>query len=631
MLMQMRKPVAKVLTFLLFAVLIMSFAVWGIGDIFHGSGRNTSVAVVGNAEIDQREFSRNLTRELNRLQSSVGARLGIEEARALGLVDQILQQLISQALFDQQADDLGMVVSEDQIREGIIAEPAFHNQLGEFDRGRLIQVLRASNMSEEQFIRSLQQDIKRQQIINAAVRGRAVPADLAKALYGYAQEQRVGEVVSVAIDGIPVPADPDEATLKTFHEERSGSFMTPETRSLTMIQLRAEDLSGEISISDEEIEAEYEARRQDFITPERRTLQQIVLDDEEAAQGAKAELDGGTEFAAVAESALGSAPIELGTFSRGELAVQFPELAEAAFADAEAGTSLAQSSFGWHVLLVTEIEPGSERSFEEVREELRNDLAMRQAVDSMISIANQLDDELGGGASLEEAADRLNLTPRQIAAMDSSGNNADGNQVADLPPLDDFLPVVRETQPGEESLLTETRDGNYFIVRVDGVTPAAEKPLEDVRDDVITLWKDSERDRMAREKAEGLVARAEEGVQLSAIAESEALPFAEPEPVNRTASGATEPGARELAGALFALKQGEVSSFRAGDSYHVTKLTEIRAADPSADPETMERLTAQLAGSMEGDLLTQFSAALRQTYDISVNAQLIDEVLTTSY
>ena len=631
MLMQMRKPVAKVLTFMLFAVLILSFAVWGIGDIFHGSGRNTAVVTVEDSEIDQRAFSRNLTRELNRLQSSVGARLGIEEARALGLVDQILQQLISQALFDQQANDLGMVVSETQIRDGIIAEPAFQNQLGEFDRGRLIQVLRASNLSEEEFILSLQQDIKRQQIAGAAVRGRTVPEDLAEALYGYAQEQRVGETIAVAIDSIPEPADPDDASLKTFHEERSSSFMTPETRSLTMIQLRAEDLSGEISVSEEDIQAEYEARRQSFITPERRSLQQIVLDSEDAAQAAKAELDGGADFAAVAQSALGSAPIELGTFSRDELAAQFPELAEAAFAGGEESANLAQSAFGWHLLLVTEIEPGSERSFEEVREELRTDLSMRQAVDSMISIANQLDDELGGGASLEEAAEQLNLVPRQIAAIDSNGNDADGNAIADLPPLDDFLPVVRETQPGEESLLTETRDGNYFILRVDGVTPAAEKPLEEVRDDVIALWKDSERDRLARERAEALVARAQEGIQLSAIAESEGLPFAERTPLTRSGGGASEPGDRELAAALFALKQGEISSLRAGDSYQVAKLIEIRPADPSADRETVERLTAQLADAMEGDLLAQFAAALRQSYNVSVNAQLIDEVLTTSY
>lgn len=631
MLMQLRKPVAKVLTFLLFAVLILSFAVWGIGDIFQGSGRNTAVAVVGDSEIDRREFTRSLTRELNRLQSSLGSRLGIEEARALGLVDQILQQLISRALFDQKADDLGMVVSEAQIREGIIAEPAFHNQLGEFDRGRLIQVLRASNLSEEQFILSLQQDIKRQQIASAAVRARTVPEDLAKALYAYAQEQRVGETIAIALDSIEEPADPDETVLKAFHGERSGSFMTPETRSLTLIQLRAEDLSGEISIADEEIEAEYEARRQDFITPERRSLQQIVLDNEEDAQAARAELDGGADFAAVAESALGSAPIELGTFSETELAAQFPELAEAAFARADGGASLAESSFGWHVLLVTEIVPGSERSFEEVREDLRHELAMRQAVDSMISIANQMDDELGGGAPLEEAAERLNLSTRRIAALDSRGNDADGNEIEGLPPLDDFLPVVRETQPGEESLLTETRDGNYFILRVDGVTPAAERPLEEVRDDVIALWKDSERDRLARERAEALEARAEEGVQLIAIAQSEALPFVEREPLTRTADGAAAAGARELAATLFALKEGEVGSFRAGDSYYVTKLVEVRAVDPSADPETMDRLTAQLAGSLENDLLAQFSAALRQTYDISVNAQLIDEVLTTSY
>ena len=120
---KLHKTIAKVLMVILFSLLIMSFAVWGIGDIFRGPGRATSVAEVGSISIEQHEFDRDLRQELNRLQTSFGGRLDMDQARALGLVDQVLQQMVSRALFDQQALDLGMAVTEEQIKETIRNEP----------------------------------------------------------------------------------------------------------------------------------------------------------------------------------------------------------------------------------------------------------------------------------------------------------------------------------------------------------------------------------------------------------------------------------------------------------------------------------------------------------------------------
>ena len=630
MLMQMRKPVAKIVTLLLFSVLILSFAVWGIGDIFRGSGRASSVAVVGETEIDQQDFSRALTRELNRLQSTFGTRLDIDQARAFGVVDQVLQQLINRALFDEQARRLGLVVSEQQIKDRIIAEPAFHNEFGEFDRNRFVQVLRGTGLSEDQFVDTLRKDIRRQQIADAATGSLTAPETLTKALYAYDQERRIGETITIPLSSVADPGQPDEAAISAFYEEHSESFMKPETRSVALLQLHSADLAQEIAVSDEELEAEFEERRADFVTPEQRTLEQIVLPDEAAAQQARQALDDGADFATVAEDTTGSAPLDLGTFAREELANEFPDLAEAAFST-EAGvvSQPVESGFGWHLIHVTAVDPGHEPTFDEVKDELKHDIAMRQSVDSMISIANQLDDELAGGARLEEAASRLDLQVTAIPAIDEHGNDADGQAIEGLPPLDDLLPVLQETAPGEESLLTETSDGNYFVLRVDGVAPAAPRALDQVRDEVVTRWQATERDRLARERAEALVARAEEGLQLRALAEDEGLAHRDSEPLTRGGEGESGPGDRALAGQLFALEKGEVTSYRAGDSYTVAKLVEIRAADPAAAGEALDAVRESLSVSLENDLLTQFSNALRQDFGLSINSQLIEDVIAT--
>ena len=167
-----------------------------------------------------------------------------------------------------------------------------------------------------------------------------------------------------------------------------------------------------------------------------------------------------------------------------DLESQLPEIAAAAFALAEGGVSKpVESPLGWHILQVTAIEPGLEPSFERVHDELAEDLAMRSAVDSIVSIANELDDELGSGATLEEAAELLGLELRAVPAIDAGGRDPDGEVIDGLPPVGEFIPAAFQTQPGDDNLLNETRDGNYFVVRVDSITPSVVRPLEEVRED----------------------------------------------------------------------------------------------------------------------------------------------------
>ncbi|HEX9790628.1 MAG TPA: SurA N-terminal domain-containing protein, partial [Kiloniellales bacterium] len=136
-----RNILTKIVVFVLFGMLILSFVVWGVGDIVRTPSQVVAVAEVGDVQIDEREFRRTLSRELNRLSARLGTRLDADQARALGIVDQVLGQMVGRALFDQKAQELGMVVTKEQIGRRISQEPAFQNTLGEFDRNRFAQAL----------------------------------------------------------------------------------------------------------------------------------------------------------------------------------------------------------------------------------------------------------------------------------------------------------------------------------------------------------------------------------------------------------------------------------------------------------------------------------------------------------
>ncbi len=620
-----RSLTAKILTFILFGLLILSFAVWGIGDMFRGGGQIAVVAEVGDIEIPRERFQRNLSSEINRVSAALGTRIDAEQAMQFGLVNQVLSQMVTRALLDQQADDLGMVVTDEQIREAILEEPAFQDSLGNFSRERFIQVLRGSGLSEDEFIASLRRDVKRQQITSAFTGAVTVPAPLAEAMYRRNAQQRIARYIELPFDSVGEIEPPDDETLARFLEENQANFMAPEYRRVSLIELRPERLAQEIAIPEEQLREAFEARRENFAVPERRRIEQMVFSDKAKADDAMARLSEGTAFTAVAEELTGRPPVDLGAVSHDEIV---PELAESAFALAENGIAgPVRSPLGWHVLRVTEILPGREPDFAEAREQLARDLAMDQAIDSIISIANQLDDALAGGASLEEAARSQGLEVRTIEAVDRQGRTPQGEPVADLPPGGRFLDSVFSTPEGQPTLLTETPTGGYFAARVNDIMPAAPRPLEEVRERVVDLWIETERERRLRERAAALVERLEQGATLESLATEAGGEVQTSAPLTRFDDQVPPAPARELASRLFQIAEGEAVAVPGPDGYLVARLSEIRTPDPSENPEAVEQVREELAGSLRDDLLTQYLTGLRTRYPTRINDSVVEQAV----
>ena len=619
-----RNIVTKIVVFVLFGLLIVSFVVWGVGDIIRTPSQVAALAEVGDIRIEEREFRQNLAREMNRLSARLGSRLDIEQAQALGIVDQVFGQMIGRALFDQKAEDLGMLVTKAQIGRRISNEPAFQNSLGEFDRGRFAQALQISNLGEQEYVDTLTRDIIRQQLVGAVTGAVVAPSRLAEELFRYQQERRVAQIMTVPTSSITDLGEPDPTALAEIHKEESAQFMAAELRGVTYIQLRAEDLLAEVAVSETELRDEYDSRRDDYVVQERREIEQIVLSDEATARQVEDQLKGGSTFATAAEAITGQGPIDLGEVEKEDLP---PELADAAF-DLTANTVSVplQSPLGWHVIRVGAVTPGRERGFDEVRDELAQDVAMRLAVDSMISMANQLDDSLGGGASLEEAASAFGLKLGQVEAVDSQGSGRDGQPVQDLPG-EPFLQVVYETAAGTDSLLTEANDGGYFVLRTDSIDQARLRPLAEVRDQVVALWRDRQLAERAEAKAQELAERLRGGNEFETVAAEAGLKTSTTEPLSRFDSRAPNNPAPTLPGKLFQLQPGEITTAQATEGHVVAKLDKIIPADPSSSPEELADVRDGVATALRNDLLEQFAAALRARYGVTVNDRLVENTL----
>ncbi|MEM7169503.1 MAG: peptidyl-prolyl cis-trans isomerase [Pseudomonadota bacterium] len=624
--MKAQKILVKIVTGILFGLLILSFAIWGIGDIFREGGHGQAVATVGDVEIPSHRFSRTLNAEISRMSQQFGTALTPEQAQAFGIVQQVLERMVGQALFEQQAQNFGMTVTEEQIQQSILAEPAFNDQFGDFSRDRFYQVLRTVGLSEQEFIDSLSTDIEREQISRAVIDGIQSPSSLAEAIYRYQGEKRVADYVILSHDNVGDLPAPGEEDLKAFYEENGDSFMTEETRDITLVQLRPDNLLDQIAVSDEDAVAEFEARKDEFSTPERRTIEQLVFSDEADAQAAAEKLAGGADFATVSEEMTGAAPVSLGTLTQREL---LPAIGGPAFAlAANSPSDPVNSPLGWHILLVTDIQAGTEASFEDNKEQLVRDLALSLAVDDIISVANDFDDELAGGASLDDAANSLNIPVKSLTGITSTGTDEQGFPVDNLPPLANFVGVLEDTPLGESSLLTETDDGGYFILRVDQIHDAEQRPFEEVREQAETLWRGVERARLTSEKAEAFLEQLVQGKAFAELAEAEGLTLETSNPLSRNEANPQRTPSHALAGQLFDLTEiGAVTVASTDGGEVLAQLKEIVPADLAAEKTQLDQTRENLTLALQADYLEQYMAALRSEFGVQVNQSAIDRVL----
>jgi peptidyl-prolyl cis-trans isomerase D len=628
MLEAMRRGASSLPVKILLVVLVVSFAVWGVGDMVGGGRGEPVVATVGGSEIRLGAVQNAFRDRIQQLEAQLGTSIDREQAARMGLLEQALDDVVARRLLDLGAADLGMRVSDDMLRRQIFENPIFHGPTG-FDRLRFQNILLASGLSEEGYLAALRQDALRSALIDAIAGSVAAPEILARTLYRHRNERREGRmlvVLTAAVEGVPEPSDDD---LAAYLESRADRFTTPEYRALTLISLEPADLHDEIEIDQAALQAEYESRRGAYRVPEQRMIEQALAPDGDTAEAAFQLLRDGADLAAV-EAALGDQGVmgdRLGLVAARDLP---QELAGAAFGLATAGVAPpVESGFGWHVMRVVEIVPESVPPLAELEAELRRDLLEAEAQNRLPALANALDDELAAGVDIEDAAAALGLTALRVEEVDREGRGPDGAPVDSMPSWPRLIETAFQTPVRETSLVLDSPEGGYFVLRVDDVITPRLRGIEEARAELVAGWQAERRDELARAEAERLLRLSRMAAQFEALAEAGRVELRSIAPIARTASGFAQGLTPDAIRLLFTTAAGDIAgeTARVRDGHAVIVTDLVHPADPEADPEGIARLRDQLATEMRADLLDQFEAALRRSYPVEIDARALGTLL----
>ncbi|WP_119303347.1 peptidylprolyl isomerase [Dongia deserti] len=603
---------------ILFGILIIAFAAWGIGDIFARRDLSKPVLQVGDLAYTQQEFDRDLRRRLQQFRQQ-GLDINVQQFAALGGVDQILSQQTSQMLLRQYADRLGLTIPQAVAIGDIQNNPAFRNAAGQFDRDRFLALLSQSGLSEAGYVQMRRDEMRLQQLTGPAFGALSTPPVLSDRVFAYLNEERTAEFLVIP-DATMEVKEPDQAAMEKFYQDNIARYQRPEYRAFIAVHMKPEDFAKDITIPEDQLKSEFESRQAEFSTPESRAVEQVVLQDQAKADAIVAAVKGGKSFADAVKEVTGSAPVDLGDVTKDKLP---PAIAEQSFAlPADGVSEPLKSAFGLHVVHVKSITPGVTKTFEDVKEQLRQELALAQAGDAMVSVVNQLDDTLAGGASLEQAAQQLNLTTQKYEAVDSSGKDRDGKDANVIP---EILQLAEQTEAGQTSLVSTLSDGSYAVVQVTNVMPAEAKPLNEVAEQVKQDWLAKARRDAADAKAKEIADKVKSG-DLAALGKELGLELKVSKPFTR--SEGDGPIDQSLAQKLFELQLGEAATGRTGDGAIVARVSAIIPAKPEEKKDQVAQLSEQLADTMRKDLYAEFLFALGQNIEVERNNDVVQQMIS---
>ncbi|MBQ0767193.1 MAG: peptidyl-prolyl cis-trans isomerase [Sulfitobacter litoralis] len=594
---------------------LMGLLILGLGGFgavnLNGSAR--TVGEVGDKSISVDNYARELQQQIRAIESQSGEQLSFQEAQAIGLDRAVLQRLVRLRALDNEADEMGLSIGDTNLRERVVEIPSFQGVDGNFDREGYRFALQQAGLNENEFEQSLREEAGRTLLQQAITGGVSMPEAYANTLVSYVGEQRSFTWAKLTQDDLDAPLpDATDAQLRAFYDDNADRFMLPASKTITYITMGPQDLLDEVELTDEELQAAYDDRADEYIQPERRLIERLVFRDQEATDQAAAalEVDGTTFEALVADRGLSLSDVDLGDLSQQQLGAA----GDAVF-NAEVGDIVGPlpSNLGPALFRVNGVLPSLNTTFEEARPTLVQDLAADRAARLVEVRARDLDDQLAGGATLEQIAEDSKMTLSTIEWTQDSSES--------IAAYAGFREAATRLTENDFPQIEQLDDGSVFAMRLDGTKEERPNPFDAARADVAAAWRNEQLIDALRAKAETLQAELADGGDFAELG-------LEPKTGSDQSRDAVVSAAPQgFIAAVFDAAPGDVKLLEGTDEVALVRLDRIKdAAEDDRMTQVKTQIAAQLDDQLSQALFAAFSDDVIRRTAPRVDQQAIDAV-----
>lgn len=618
----------KTIMAVVMGVLIISFGVWGIADIFRGFGQST-LATVGHTEISTEQFRQLYTDRLQQIGRQFGRPLTMDQARAFGFDRQVLQQTIAEAALDEEARRLGLAQSDDETRRLIFSDPNFKGTNGAFDPQRFEAAIRQYGYSEARYVADQRKVSLRRQIAGTISAGLEPPKVTIDVLSRFQNEQRSVEYVRLAAAQAGTIDPPSPETLAGYFDDHKIQFRAPEYRKIAFVAITPEEIGKWTEVSDDDAKKLFELRKDTLGKPEKREVSQIVFPTVEEAAAARTRIESGTSFDDLAkERGLKPTDVELGAVSKAEMIDA--DIAKAAFALNSGEISQpVQGKFGVALVKIGKIEPGVVVPYDIVAPSLKKEIAIERARKSVADLRDKMEDERGGGSSVIEAAKKLGLNAVTVDAVDRSGRRPDGQLTTDIPKGLDIVTQAFGSDVGVDNDPISF-NGGFVWYDVLGIIPSRERNLDEVKDQVEAKWREDQIASRLRTKATEMVQKLDQGGKLADEATGAGLTVETAASFKREASLPGVPAGLIAAAFRTAKDSAGQTSGASDNQWIVFRVTDVNVPPVDLASDEMKKVKEQLQRSLEDEAIAQYVTKLESDIGTTINEAAFAQVTGAS-
>ncbi|MEQ8559540.1 MAG: SurA N-terminal domain-containing protein [Henriciella sp.] len=609
---------------LLFLLIIIAMGAWGVTDVFSGNLGN-NLAAAGDVKFSEAQLDQEVERELRTATDERGRALSKAQASEQGMVDQIYQRELFRTALVAYADRLGAVATDEALVNVVRNDETFQGDTGTFDPELYRQLLRANGFTPDMFERFLRRDLTINWLTQTAQAGLQPPLSLTALQAAYSGELRKASWFVLSRENLPEPDPVTDEDIAVFYEEQQQALTNPPRRAISLVHLTVDDFMSQAEYTEDDLQAYYDAvKGQEYTGPDTRTWTEFVFRSEEEARDALGRIAGG------------AAPASLGGLANSaERTGKRSSMSNTSLADRVFGpTAQPGGIFGpvqtgnfYTVARLESIEPGEAIPFEEVRDQIVDEVSREQAIGLYYDSISQLDGLIGTGADLEQIAEQMGTPVLSFAPVDRSGVTEKGLAPSVLRRNPDILSRAFElTEGGRTPRFGQ--DESAYMLRVDRVVDAFTPPLEDLREDLRTVLERQRQSQALTNAAQDIKKQLEasEITLEEAAAQYGATTEAPDQAFTRRASETSVIPPAFVPGVFSLKREGDVhvTPTEQQDEIAVVQLVEIDRPTPAELRALAPVSEPQMRQQLNNDLLEAFVASAQDAVNLEVNPQALE-------
>lgn len=508
----LRTAANSVVLKIIFGIIIISFILTGVSGYLIG-GSNNYAAKVNDQEIGRSQFENAVASERNRMQQlgDQFSELAANENYMKTMRQQVLNRLIDESLLDQYARELGLSVSDAQVKQAIFQTQAFQTD-GKFDNERFSGIVNQMGMTTDQYAQALRNQLTTQQLINAIAGTDFMLSGESDQLAALVSQQRVVREATIDVNALAAKQAVTDEEVNAYYQQNQARFMAPEQFRVSYIKMDAAGMQE--NASDEEIQSWYDQHQDQFTQPQRNRYSVIQTKTEADAQTVLDELKKGTDFATLAKEK--STDI-ISARNGGDMgwmddAATVPELKNAGLKEKGQLSGVIKSSVGFLVVRLDDVQPAKVKPLAEVRDDIAAKVKQEKALDAYYALQQKVSDAASNDneslASAAQAAD-VKVSETGWFGRDNLPEELNFKPVSDA--IFNGGLVGENGTPGSNSDIITVDGDRAFVLRISEHKAEAVKPLADVKAQVIDIVKHTKAEQQAKLDADKLLAALKDG------------------------------------------------------------------------------------------------------------------------